>query len=137
MNQSSILIIALFVLTVHSQFTNPGCSVFNATQCISCQQRYYLLAGICFPVNPLCQGYNNTNGNCLSCYEGFILSAYTCVPVPIVPNCLRYAQDGNCSQCADRYYLSSDKQCLSVSILCDNYSSDGNCTTCIQGYIFY
>lgn len=95
--KSALFLFALLLLvaTTKSQFTNPGCSSFSAqNKCLACHDRYYLLAGICFPVNPLCLTYNSTNGNCLSCYEGFMLVGSSCVPIPEIPFCLNYSAQG-------------------------------------------
>lgn len=129
------LLLLLLILS-HSQFTNPGCSNFSSSNlCLSCLNRYYLVSGICFPVNPLCLTYNPSNGNCLTCYSGFILSGSICITAPTILYCQNYSLDGTCTTCQDRFYLSSNT-CTKVSDLCLTYSQDtGNCLSCNQGYI--
>jgi hypothetical protein len=133
----TIAIVFFLALTVNSQFTNPGCSSFSSQkQCLACQDRYYLLAGICFPVSPLCLTYDSTNGNCLTCYQTFMLVGSGCIPMPDIPFCLNYSAQGECLMCQDRYYL-TPQGCQKVDDKCQTYSSDGNCTSCINNYLFY
>lgn len=43
-------------------FRDPNCKEFNGNDCIKCSERFYINAGKCLPVNPLCQGYSQING---------------------------------------------------------------------------
>lgn len=60
---------------------DPFCKRFLANNvCAECSTRYFINSfGICQEVNPLCNQYDGTNGNCLSCYPGFNLVSFSCL----------------------------------------------------------
>jgi hypothetical protein len=131
---NQLVLLSLLLLTVSSQFTNPGCSSFDVNNdCLACADRYYLQFGICYPVSPLCLTYNNTNGYCLTCFQGYSLNGTICQRTTS-PNCAQYSTSGVCTQCQDRFYLSG-QNCIAVGMACTTYLSDGNCTGCVTGFL--
>ena len=115
-------------------FRDPNCKTFNGNDCIKCSERFYINAGKCLPVNPLCQGYSEINGQCTSCYPGYSVDGGKCiVGGSIEPNCQTFS--GNfCVACFSGYYPSEGK-CKQVNPLCKTFdSSTGFCTSCYPGY---
>ena len=56
----------------------PACRTYNFQAiCSECWNRFYLLAGVCYPVSPLCVNYNATSGQCIDCIQGYGLSSST------------------------------------------------------------
>jgi hypothetical protein len=53
---------------------DPNCLKTESNKCIQCSNRFFLSPdGLCVPVNPLCDNYNQ-NGGCTSCYKGYKVS---------------------------------------------------------------
>ena len=59
---------------------DPNCARFNEGICITCSSGFYFgNDGLCKQANPLCETFDQTNGNCLSCFFGFALNGGNCV----------------------------------------------------------
>jgi hypothetical protein len=56
------------------------------------------------------------------------LSATKCINIPI-SNCEKY-ENGVCTECSSRFYLTSNNFCNPVNPSCNTYKSDGKCITC-------
>jgi len=111
---------------------NPFCSNFNGTNCISCQNGYYLGIGICIPSNPYCLTYDMISGFCLSCNIGYTLFGSLCI---ISQPCLAFGSLGGCLICPSGY-VAFDTTCATlntVNPLCLTFSGQ-MCTSCFNGY---
>jgi hypothetical protein len=84
-----ILLLACMLMLTDSSL--QGCTVATPQGiCYACHNRYYLVGKQCNLVNPLCNTYNSTNGQCLSCFKGYILNNQLCVKdSPIDPYCAK------------------------------------------------
>ena len=107
------------------------------SQCTDCYDRFYLDSNTCREVNPLCKGYNSSNGACTSCYVGYIVEGQSCV---IATNtdiyCRTYSQSNPflCEQCYGGFFLLGGK-CTVRDDQCANYSQEqARCISCYQGY---
>lgn len=59
---------------------DPNCARFNEGICLTCSSGFYFgNDGLCKQANPLCETFDQTNGNCLSCFFGFALKGGNCV----------------------------------------------------------
>ena len=117
---------------------NPQCLSFdNSGVCLNCSSGYYIgISSICSPVNPLCNAYDMSNGQCITCVQGYAIQNNTCLSfTDINPQCLQFDNNGVCLNCSSDYYIGPNSICISVSPLCNAYDmSNGLCITCIQGY---
>jgi len=93
-----------------------------------CGPRKYQSGNLCFPVDPTCNQFDQSNGNCLSCID---------------PTDLLDRSTGKCIKltdiCQDRYYFSSlTKTCVEVNPYCSTYDkSTGYCLSCINGLTLF
>lgn len=56
----------------------PACLTYDFNSiCTQCYNRFYLAAGVCNPVSPLCYNYSNNTGQCVDCITGYGLSVIT------------------------------------------------------------
>jgi hypothetical protein len=56
----------------------PACLTYDfRSVCVQCRNRFFLTAGTCRPVDPLCLDYRNDTGTCTSCLQGYGLSSLT------------------------------------------------------------
>jgi hypothetical protein len=54
----------------------PYCSQYDfQMNCIRCAQRYYLKAGVCTLISPLCNNFNPSTGVCIDCVQGYGISS--------------------------------------------------------------
>lgn len=122
-----------------SSAIDPNCAAFAAGACVRCSRNFYFGAnGACVAVNPLCQTFDPSNGNCLSCYQSYVLSSGSCVPdvngTNSDPNCASWLS-GICASCATRTFMNSMGLCENVNINCNTYNIDnGQCTSCYAGF---
>lgn len=117
----------------------PACLSYDfQSNCLTCANRYVLLANVCTPVNPLCNNYNPQTAACIDCVSGFGLSSITgnCEPTqPTPPNCQKADPVGNCITCLPRFYFNTTKACLPASPLCAKFESmGGKCLGCMPNY---
>ena len=123
-------------VTINS-FSNPNCANFSNGVCVRCSQGYYMRAGNCVQVNPLCNTFDQNNGNCLSCYKGYNLVSGNCVIATqssAAMNCRNFT-NGICVQCSNRYF-NLNGICTPVNDYCNTYNeNNGNCTSCYQGFV--
>lgn len=124
---------------ISSSATAPtNCAIFTNGVCVKCSKGSYFSQGQCVSVSPLCQTYDENNGNCLSCFNGYVLQGPTCIvssaaPSQTVNNCRNFT-NGICYECSQRFYMSNG-QCLPVNDYCNGYDSNtGACTSCYQGF---
>lgn len=134
---------------------DPNCHNWNEAghYCVECSDRYYQSSSTnrCEQVSDQCEAWDSSNGHCTDCYDGYELNEGKCelpsssgdegqVEGPgnstdLDPNCHNYDADGNCTQCAWRYYFDEDGICQKVSDDCKNWdTANGRCTECYQGY---
>lgn len=137
--QSYNLISGTCINDINNTVSDPNCATFQNNVCIMCSKFYYFNSnGRCTGVNPLCQTYNTTNGNCLSCYSGFQLSGIVCVNAtvaPIDPNCKSFLNN-TCITCSQGFFFNSNGVCSQANPNCLTWNStNGNCLTCYNGYI--
>lgn len=122
-----------------SSAIDPNCAAFAAGACVRCSKNFYFdVNGTCVAVNPLCQTFDPSNGNCLSCYQSYVLSSGSCVPdvngTNSDPNCASWLS-GVCISCATRTFMNSMGLCENVNINCNTYNADnGQCTSCYAGF---
>lgn len=128
------------VKSIDQPSANSLCAKWNGSICTQCSTGTYLnAAGICAVVNPLCNTFDLTSGNCLSCYQGYSLSSGTCVvsnaTSPSDPFCQKFLTPDVCSQCSDRYYIGAAGVCIEVNPYCHEYDqTTGDCLTCFPGF---
>ena len=46
--------------------------------CLGCYGGYYLKAGVCYVMDPMCAAFNYTTYKCTSCYQGYTLTDGKC-----------------------------------------------------------
>lgn len=53
---------------------DPNCAQFDDGFCIKCSSGFYFNdQGLCQLANPLCDTFDERNGDCTSCFLGFVL----------------------------------------------------------------
>jgi hypothetical protein len=118
--------------------TNPFCLTFKVSDCVRCQNGYYLGPNsLCTRVNPLCRSYYMSSGICINCVYGSSRSNGSCFTwISLNPKCANFNNvTGSCLRCNAGYYLGTNKFCTQVNPLCRTYSMfSGKCYTCIIGY---
>ena len=126
--------------------TIPNCAQVGANgQCVQCAYRFFLYNGYCQAVSDQCYTWNSANGQCTGCYQGYKLQAGACVidnsggsgggSGNTIPNCAQVGANGQCVQCAYRFYIVNG-YCQAVSDQCYTWNSaNGQCTGCYQGYV--
>ena len=68
------------VLSENKDTRDPFCKEFFGDICAQCSNRYFINGfGFCQEVNPLCNNYDQSTGNCLTCYPGFAIEGTGCV----------------------------------------------------------
>jgi hypothetical protein len=138
---------------------DPNCNIPSSTGCISCKYNFYLSAGVCNPVSPLCYGYDLTNGQCLDCVQGYTLSNGACITsggsrqpqsppqqtvqqssqsvqlsnVSSYSNCINIGSNG-CTICTQGFTVING-YCKPLQQFCQSADQTGNCISCVQGYI--
>jgi hypothetical protein len=86
---------------------DPNCAAFAAGACVRCSKNFYFgVNGACLAVNPLCQTFDPTNGNCLSCYQSYTISSGTCIldPNGSDEKCASWFE-GICTSCSSRAFM--------------------------------
>ncbi len=118
---------------------DPNCAAFNGNICINCSKNFYFGPNqICLSVDPLCNGYNPSNGECTGCYQSFVLQAGTCIHNAnnslTDPNCAAFLGTV-CVTCGVRTFMNNLGLCQPISSDCNTYNSNnGACTSCYPGF---
>jgi len=119
---------------------DPNCNTFNGSTCVSCSKSYYLSSsGKCTAVNPSCNTYDPTNGNCTSCFAGYQVLNGNCVisvTQPTIANCNSIdSQTGKCTKCSFGYYFDANGNCAQQNPNCKTFNTIiYACTECYSGY---
>lgn len=113
---------------------DPNCNTFSGSDCAVCSKNYYLsTSGRCQAVNPSCNTFNPSNGNCTSCFAGYEIKDGNCVigqSQPTIANCNSIdSKTGKCFKCSFGFYFDSNRICVQKNPSCKTFD-DVN-TLCI------
>jgi hypothetical protein len=92
--------------------------------------------GNCHQVNPNCNTFDPSNGNCLTCFSGYQLTNHTCTvsSTPSDPFCSKF-QNSLCVQCSNGYYFNKTGQCQQIDPFCKTFDNSSlTCTDCYSGF---
>ena len=117
----------------------PNCAIADPTgKCLTCNNRFFInSSGLCQPVAPLCQNYNQNGGNCSSCFPTYkLMQDNTCLNVSLVLGCISANTNGLCKTCIPQYVLTPQGTCLLRDANCFNYTN-GLCVKCAPLYYLH
>lgn len=124
---------------VSSNF-DPNCNTFNGPVCTVCSKNYFLSAsGKCTAVNPSCNTYNPSNGNCTSCFAGYEVQAGNCVisqSQPTIANCNTIdPKTSKCLKCSYGFFFDLNGLCAAQNPNCKTFNNLLSlCIECYPGY---
>ena len=113
----------------------------NEGICQECVDEYFVEYGKCTRCYKGCKSCSsNLVTSCLTCIDSFILEGGECVhcetEVGIKTNCKNCPLKGECTQCAERFYLNAE-HCLACHLPCKTCKSglERGCLSCADEYI--
>lgn len=119
---------------------DPNCNTFNGSICTLCSKNFYLSSeGKCKAVNPSCNTYDPSNGNCTSCFAGYEVQNGNCVlsqNQPAIANCnLIDSNTGKCTKCSFGFFFDSNGICAQQNPNCKTFNDATSlCIECYSGY---
>ena len=117
-------------------------SISNPEVCVLCYQGYSVINGKCTIRDDLCAEYSQADSRCTACYSGYTLNQNNrCVITDSTQtvgisdaNCIKLLNN-DCIQCADGFFLNTQKKCELANPQCRTIDSLGRCLTCYPGFI--
>lgn len=81
-------------------------------------------------MNPVCQDFDPTTGNCTSCISEYVLRTNNGDCAAETLNCQSYnLETGLCNLCDCHYLLSTTYECVKINDGCSIYTNEPICST--------
>lgn len=115
---------------------DPNCKTFSSdSQCTQCFRGFFVKDGECKKANPLCRGFNPSNGDCTDCFPGYTLNQGKCIEGSSQDvNCKKHNTQNECAECYQGFIAVQGK-CQEQNPLCKTINkTNGECKSCWPGF---